>query len=214
MCARGGEVVEVRKGIENVMTSALEDRKVGGEYIMIKRGELVVVGVDTGDAGELGAEGCGCGVEYEKIEGVLGGVSDSLARKAFDTCNVEIKAVRQRAAANMFEFLFLRRLACIEVVMALLDVQEKYNLMVAHELEARSTKESIKRKVFFRPARAVVLSRSKELVEASAVFDLRLDMLVAFAMFRRARLSVLPECAKLSVDVVRGDLSTISETHS
>jgi hypothetical protein len=27
-------------------------------------------------------------------------------------------------------------------------------------------------------------------------------------------LSVLPECAKLSVDVVRGDLSTISETHS
>ena len=85
--------------------------------------------------------------------------------------------------------------------------------MVAHELDAGRAERREERKVATRRLVAHMPPRSVELEEARRVLDGAHRRLEPGTVLLRAAPRVLPERDELAVDVVRGALCAVAETH-
>ena len=97
--------------------------------------------------------------------------------------------------------------------MTLLELEEEDYLVVADELDPRSTEGREEAQVLSGGLIAVVFAGSVLLKETSAVLDDARRRLEASTVLTDAASSVLVERKELAVDVVRGGLCAIANTH-
>ena len=101
----------------------------------------------------------------------------------------------------------------IKAVMAFLDIDEKYDFVVADEFQMRLCKLCKEAKIMARGLRTSMLSRAIILVKTSPVLNNTFCWLQACAMLDGACYSVRIKGAELAVDVASGCFCAISEAH-
>lgn len=102
----------------------------------------------------------------------------------------------------------------IEAEMALLDVDEKNDFVIADKFHVGFSEFCVELEIMVRALSLDMLSGAVELVKASSILDGTLRWLEASAMLHSAVDGIRVEGSELTVDVAGRRLSSISETHS